>query len=417
MIRTLLAVSSLLAAVAAQRTVVVDQANGPGTNHTTLVAALNDLQANDRIVVRAGTYDGMAKSTQHSFSIHGEGYPTIVPPASTPWIGYAMQFTFWGGAGQRANLAGLRFESNTTGQWALTVATFQNNWPAPTVHLEDCRVESVSPQADRVGLLAQAIGLTVKSCELDTTQVIDAVASFETTTIHGHDASVWNGFTQRAQTAIDLIRSEAWFIDCNVIAGSSLGANAEPAACVGFSDSSVTRFSQVHACWNSTFVADALPGPGWPVPNVFQDYTSFWPTDPVVEYDPVVTFQPSPLGATFGAGVVPTAKTSITHQATIDAPLGGSHSMFVRAAIGDIVMSWASMASFATPVGSWELFLDPLSAVPIGVGVLTTSQVQLFAIAIPNNAALLGSVVETLPVSLSPAGVLDIGNPSAGMIR
>ena len=413
MTRFLLVASSLLATVVAQRTVIVDASNGPGTNHTTLTAALNDLQANDLIVLRAGTYTGSTKSTQHSFSIHGEGNPLVVPVLNSL---QTMAFTFWGGAAQRVNLSGVRFQSDATGQWALSVGTFQNSWPAPTVHLENCEVMSVSPQADRVGLLAQAVGLTVQSCDLSTTQVIDCVASFETTWITGHDLSVYSLSTQRAQTALDVLRSEVWLIDCTLTAGSSLGAYAEPAACVGFSDNSVTKASRVHVCFNSTLTADAAPHPLWPVPAVFQDYASFWPVDPTVEYEASVVLTPSPTGPVFGPGVVPVLRT-ITHQASIDAPLGGNYATFVRSGIGDIVLAYASMSSFAQQLGTWELFMDLASAVPIGVGVLTTSPVQMFQVPIPNLPSLVGSVIEITGAALTPTGVLEVTNPSAGIIR
>ncbi len=76
----------LLSPALAQRTVVVDASNGPGTNHLTLTSALADLQANDLIVLRAGTYIGSYLSTQHSFSLQGEGNPLCSPRVPNPRI-------------------------------------------------------------------------------------------------------------------------------------------------------------------------------------------------------------------------------------------------------------------------------------------------------------------------------------------
>ena len=200
----------LLAPIAAQRTVIVDAANGPGTNHTTLASAFAALQADDVLVVRAGVYAGLAFSTALPFVMMGEGNPIVQP--GTAWQA-ALQITTYGSQYQRIAIKGMRFESQTTGQWALTVRSGYNAWPAPTVHLEDCEVLSMSPQSDRVGLLAEGVGLTAHRCNLNTTQVIGSLASFVDCTIWGCDQVVYQFGNQRAMTAIDVLRSEVWFVN------------------------------------------------------------------------------------------------------------------------------------------------------------------------------------------------------------
>jgi hypothetical protein len=410
---TLLSFPLLLATVTAQRTVVVDAGSGPGTNHTTLTAALADLQADDLIILRAGTYDGSVKSTQHSFSIQGEGNPVIQPVVGAQ---HTMEFTFWGGQYQRANLRDLRFESESTGQWALCVGTNQNSWPAPTVHIEHCEVVSQSLLADRCGLLAQAIGLTVRSCYLNTTQIIDCVASFEDVQIVGHDASNYLGFTQRAQTALDVVRSEVWLIDSSLHAGSSLSVYAEPASCLGFADNTFTRPSLVHICGQTDLVADAAPHSQWPVPYVFQDYAPWYPLDPTVEYEAGSSFTPSPGGPVWSPGIVQTPRT-ITHQWVTDALLGTTFFTTVSSDVGNIVLAYASMGSHAQRIGTYELFLDMATAVPIGVAVLVPLTSASFPIAIPATPSLRGAVVEVTGAALTPAMVLEVSNPSAGLLR
>lgn len=409
----LLSLPLLLAVLPAQRTVIVDAANGPGTNHTTLTAALADLQANDLIIVRAGTYDGSFKSTQHSFGIQGEGGPVIQPLAGAQ---HTMEFSFWGGQYQHASFRDLRFESESTGQWALCVGTNQNSWPAPAVHIEHCEVVSQSPQADRCGLLAQAIGLTVRSCYLNTTQIIDCVASLEDVQIVGHDATTYLGFRQRAQTALDVVRSEVWLIDSSLHAGSSLGIYGEPASCLGFADNTFTRPSLVHVCGATDLLADAQPNSQWPTPYVFQDYAPWYPLDPTVEYEAGASFTPSPAGPIWSPGITQVART-ITHQWVTDALLGTTFFTTVNSSVGDIVLAYASMGSFAQRIGTYELFLDMATAVPIGVAVLVPTTSASFAIAIPPTPSLRGSVIEVTGAALTPAMVLEVSNPSAGLLR
>ena len=95
---------------AAQRTVIVDAANGPGTNHTTLAAAFASLLANDQIVVKAGNYVGASLSTPLSFSLVGQGNPVVMPAGG----GSTLQITMWGGAQQRVAIRGITVQRSTS---------------------------------------------------------------------------------------------------------------------------------------------------------------------------------------------------------------------------------------------------------------------------------------------------------------
>ena len=410
--RFLLLFALLVCSALAQRVVVVDAANGPGTNHTSLAPAFADLLEGDLLVLRAGTYEAVVVSTPHSFVLQGEGNPVVVP---TALLSQAMEVYPWGGATQRLVIQGVTFQSERTGQWALTLATFSNAWPAPTVHLEDCVVASLSPQADRVALLAQSIGLTVQRCTLHTTQIVSSLATIVDSTIVGHDLSYYLGFEQRAQTALDVIRAKVWIVDSGLSAGSSLGFYAEPAACVGFSDSSFTSGSVVHVCGTSTLVADAFPSPLWPVPSVFVNYTWFYPVLPDVQYEPSVVLTPSPGGPVFDS--VTNASRTLPSQQASPAPLGGLFTTTTHGAPGDTAYVFLSFTTFAQRIGDWELLLDESTMFLLAMGVLDANGDGPLSFPIPNVPSLRGTCLEIGAATMTPAGLIELTNPAVGIVR
>ncbi|MCC7062131.1 MAG: hypothetical protein IT456_04955 [Planctomycetes bacterium] len=403
----------LLAPIAAQRTVIVDAANGPGTNHTTLASAFAALQADDVLVVRAGVYAGLAFSTALPFVMMGEGNPIVQP--GTAWQA-ALQITTYGSQYQRIAIKGMRFESQTTGQWALTVRSGYNTWPAPTVHLEDCEVLSMSPQSDRVGLLAEGVGLTAHRCNLNTTQVIGSLASFVDCTIWGCDQVVYQFGNQRAMTAIDVLRSEVWFVNTTLTAGSSNGAYGEPAACVGFSDGSFTAGSRVYASGNCSFAADPAPNALWPVPSVFHNYLYYYAAWPTVEYEPGVVFVPSPLGPTFSQSITQVTRT-IPHLRATAAPLGGVATFTVHGATGDFVALLLGFSTYAQRMLGHALLVDSAVASTAGFAVLPAGQEVAFPFAVPNDAAMRGLGFEASAALLSTLGGIDATNPAAAIVQ
>lgn len=403
----------LLAPLLAQRVVVIDASNGPGTNHTALAPAFASLLAGDILVLRAGTYDAVSTSTALSFCLQGEGNPLVVPTLATQ---QAMAITMWGGAAQRVSLKGVRFQSNQTGQWALSVGTFQNSWPAPTVHLEDCVVESISPQADRVALLAQSVGITIQRCTLDTTQILSSLATIVDSTISGHSLSTYLGFTQRAQTALDVVRSKVWIVDSTLTAGSSGSVYAEPASCVGFSDNSTTERSVVHVCGASTLTADASPSTLWPLPYVFQNYSWFYPMQPDVQHEPSVVMNPSPLGTTWSVSITH-ASRALPSQTASTAPIGGVFTTTTHCSPNDIAGAFASLTSFAQRIGAWELLIDANAMVSLGAAVAGPSGDVPFGIPIPNLASMRGLCIEIGAATQTPAGVIELTNPAAGLVQ
>lgn len=397
---------------AAQRTVIVDAANGPGTNHTTLAAAFANLLANDWIVVRAGNYLGATLSTPLTFSLVGEGNPVVTPAGG----GSTLQITMWGGAQQRVAIRGITVQSQSTGQWALDVGTFQNNWPAPTVHLEDCVVDSLSPQADRVSLLAVAIGLTAQRCNLGTTQVVDSVATFVDCVITGDDLSDHLGFPQRAQTAMDVLRSTVWIVDSTLQAGNSGFVYAEPAACLGVTDNGFNSTTSVFVTGNSTLRADQSPDAQWPAPFVFQNYAPWYPQQPTVTYESSVQLVPTP-GQGVASGGLTLQTRGIPSAKATTAALGGTFTTTLQGSLNDLAVVYASTLSQPLSILGTPVFLDLVSAVPLGFAVVGASGEVAFPLPIANDPALRGFQLEASGAVLTPAGAIELTNPVAGLLH
>ncbi len=410
----LLALLTLAAAtLTAQRTVVIDASNGPGTDHTTLAAAFANLHANDLLVVRAGTYVGVNATTALSFGMQGEGNPIVTPASNaTP----AMTIAMFGGAVQRVSIRGMTFRSDFTGQWALNVRTSASSWPAPTVHLDGCVVESVSPQADRVALLGEGIGLTVQHCQLQTSQLIGCAATIVDSTVIGQDLSNWQGFTQRAQTALDILRSTVWIVDSTLRAGSSFGVYAEPAAGIGITDSSYTSGSSVRLCGSTIVAADPQPNSQWPTPFVLQNYLPFYPFQATVAWESTVSLQPSPSGQVFSSGLVSQPRSIACASAT-SAPLGGTFTTTVHGNQNEIAVVYAALTTYALPVLGTAALLDLAAARSLGAAVLPANGSFGFPLAIPATPSLRGTVIECSGATLSGTGLLEITNPTAGIVQ
>lgn len=403
-----LALTSLLAA---QRVVTIDANNGPGTDHTTLASAFAALLEGDVLILRAGTYAGVSVNTTKSFVLLGEGNPVIEPQPT------AMSITLSGSTYQRIALRGITCHSLVTGQAALRVGTNYNFWPEPTVHLEDCQILSLSPNADRVGLAAVSVGLTAQRCTMNTSQVYSGLASFVECTIVGHDQSYVGSFSQHAQTALDVLNSEVWIVDSTLQAGNSHGVYGSPASCLGFSDASGTPASRVHVSGNSTLIADPSPHPLWPTPFVVRHYQTWWTYPAGFDYEPSVALVPTPLGPLFSANITTSLQTVPSLRAST-APLGGAFTCTGHSDPNDIVVLLAAVSSHAGRVLGLPLLLDASIAWIVGFDVIGASGEATFApVAIPNDPTLRGLVVEASSASLTPAGGLLISNPVSGVVQ
>jgi hypothetical protein len=362
--------------------------------------------------VRAGTYTGTVLTTGRSFVMVGEGSPVVEPP---PAAAVTQRITMNGSQYQRVAIRGMTFHSREASQWALNVRTNYNNWPAPTVHLEDCQVLSLSPLADRVALLAESVGVTAQRCTMNTTQVRSCLATFVECDIAGLDQS-WSGpLSQWAQTALDVNRSEVWIADSTLTAGDSNGVAGFGASCIGFNETSFTAASHVHVSGNTALQADQTPPASWPS-FVFENYQTFWPVPSHVDYEASVVLVPPPMGLAFSAGITTTVGT-VPHLVASAAPLGGSFACEAHSAPGDVVALIAGTTSRAHTVLGLPLIADSAAALIADVGVVGGTERHAFApIPVPAQQSLLSIVLEASCLTLTPAGALVVSNPVSGIL-
>ncbi|MCA8978028.1 MAG: hypothetical protein KDC98_25100 [Planctomycetes bacterium] len=409
----ILVLSLLLApCTLAQRAVVVDGLNGPGTSHTTIDAAMLDLRQGDVITVRAGTYYGGTYTTPYSFVLVGEGSPTVQPvDTQHP----ALDLTCSGGDHQRVSVKGMRFESQNTGQWAIAL---KSNFLPPAVHLEDCIAESTSPQADRNALYARSVWLTVARCTLATTQIQDASAAFTDCTIIGHSQDYYAGvISQHAQSALDVIRSKVWVADCALSAGDSHFVTASPPACVHFADNTSSTYSssQLFLSGNTTLRADQEPSASVTPPDVLHNNHYYYPAWPAVTHEPTVTFVPAPGGAVFGQSI--TNQTgSVPSLRTTPAALGGSWICTVHGPVGELAGLAIGFASWVHEFQGFPMLLDHTQSAIAGFATLGATGSAQFAFPLPNDPAFRGLVFEGQGALISPLGAIAATNPASGIV-
>ena len=404
----------LLAGAAAQRVVVVDASNGPGTDHTDLASAFAGMQDGDYVILRAGTYTGVDLQTPRSFVMVGEGDP-IVEPAVGANAG--LRLTFNSSQYQRVAFRGITFHSLETGQPALDVRTNYLAWPAPTVQLEDCSVLSMSPVADRVGLQAESVGVTAQRCTMSLTRVRQCLVSLVECTVEGHDQS-WNGpFSMRAQSAMDVQDSEVWIVDSQLSAGDSNGEYGQPASCIGITDTSFTSGSLLHVSGACTLQADQSPSPAWPMPAyVIENYRPWWPQPAELDIEPAVTLVPTAGGPTFNSNINTTAGTA--HSLTASpAPIGGSLDCTAHGDTNDVALMLLASASRAhRPLGI-PVLMDTAAFVVHDFGLVGATQSYAFApFAIPNDLNLRGLVLQAHAVFLTAGGEIVGSNPVSGVL-
>lgn len=405
----------LTVSLTAQRVVVVDQANGPGTNWTTLTAAFADLHNDDYIIVRAGVYGGVAVTTGYDFVMVGEGNPIVNPTGTNT----AMRITMNGSSYQRIAIRGLEFQSLVTGQPALRLDTNYAWWPSPSAELENVTAISLSPQADKLGLRTVAIGLTATNCHFAASSISDCLASFVGCQIIGDNASYYLSSAQRAMGGLSLNRSEVWLVDTIVDAGESMQLNNPPAAAIGFTESSYTTTSKVHVSGSSILSADQSPSPVWAVPAVLQNYQTWWVLPSNVDYEPTVGLVTAPGGTIANANIVTTVHTVPTLQAS-DAPLGGAWTCTAHGATNDVAILAIGTETHAQTLLGMSFLVDTGLAVVVGFAALGgsgTGSATFAPLAIPNNPTLRGTVLQGTGLFLAPNGALQASNPVTGILH
>jgi hypothetical protein len=156
----LAAVLALLAAPARADVIVVDQANGPGTDYTWLQTAIDAAAPGDTLLVRSGDYDGIA--------IVGKGLTVVADDGAV--VNCGPDFNSFSAirdvpAGQTVTVRGLSFDCYwpISSQQVFVGTTLMVRDCEGTVWLEDCTVLSGGPSLQ----LWNSADVTVAGCTLE----------------------------------------------------------------------------------------------------------------------------------------------------------------------------------------------------------------------------------------------------------
>ena len=360
---------------AAQRTWVVDAANGAGADFVSLAVALADARIadGDVLLVRAGVYDPIA--TAKGVRILGQGGVTIAVAApQTATSAVTVQTV---PAGRTFTLSNVRVEHDCgSSRGAILVQQ-----PVGAVHFEDVHTQGIGyptwlqPQCQSVSINRAALftwnrgtvrgggGIHVNS----STVVLNALAADG---LDGTDLGIriipctpalraWSSTVLLAQTDLR---------------GGGGGGNSGP--CPGMLTALVSGASEVRLAGTSANVVAAgvsLFGPATPAIRL---------DDATLVYDPAVRLVGSQGGSTIdGNGTV--GARSLAFPSAAGAPLGGTVQTAVFSPPGEAVFFALSVPTpgQATPLGA--LFLDLGAMVPLFVGLQNGAGMTALPIPVP----------------------------------
>lgn len=353
-----------LAAIAAAQTFVVDANNGPGTNFTTLTAAVAAAPDGATLIVRFGNYHG-------TVLVAGKGLTIVGEPGAS--IDAVMVFNTT--PGQRFVLRGLPFFSTAAGFLQL------QNCAGP-VHIENCGV-ALFPLTP-----PPSSSLSALNCA----QVYVTGSTFRTTTGFGASDVVLTNCSLAGgggQSGLSQSGGATTLANCTVTGGLSFGQQL-PAITV---DTGVVRLLDGTSVGQSlTAAVHAIAGTGG------------------VDVAPNVTlFGSTPVAPGIILATVDEATTlsgAALLGSSVNAELRGSANLLGGLMFGDPAMPTA------IPGIGGELWLNPTGFFAVqSLGTPLTA-----SLAVPNVASLRGQLFGWQGVTLGPIGVA-FSNPAWFCIR
>lgn len=384
-----------LAAVAPAQTFVVDAANGPGANFTTLVAAVAAVPDGAVLLVRPGAYAG--------FTLAGKGLVILGAPGVSITSGIAL-------AGTQAHQAlVLRQLTWPTAQLASGNLLLSLTGCAGPVLLErldqpphqNCLPGSPFGQCNRTtGVYALQCGrLALRDCTLRCTARIEASdAVIESCFLEGED---WfSAFpNQPGRTALTVWNTHAQIAGSSTLRGGAgypfgLGSIAAGHAVFLYGGSLRVLGGQLIAGANG-----AIPG-----------FTILSGPAPQLRIAPRVVL----------SGPGPGPGTDVMPQLTgTSAPPGGNLTATVTTEAGDLVVLVVGLPGAPLVVAGIQdaFWLDPAVHVFHTIAVAPASPPVTGTIAVPNAAGLLGLSLVWQAACLGPLTGFQATNPTVALVR
>jgi hypothetical protein len=371
----LLTTTSLVVPLAAQKTWVVDAANGAGTDFRDLPPALLAASDGDTILVRSGAYT--PGSTSKGLSVLGEPGAQLrsqLGPFTVAGLPRGRTFVMTG----FANLG-------TTAGRAFIQLT---NNPG-RIHLDRLTLSAaVAPDVSAGVAVDRSECVTLTDCVIHAQPALHCTASRLAVTgssLRGMSMFIWNGHipfgpwpgVQASQSVLSLSRTS--------VSGGDGGAGfpgnipGSPAAVL------VGGEARVAGDAASVLAAGNCPGTTAAV-AVYTD-------DVALTLDPSVTLNPK--GGAPPIGGVPRALVwkRIPALLASGAPPGGSVPTDLFAERGDIAVLFAGAPGDPISLPFGQLWLDPALSVILDVGFVDQSQHRSVSVGVPNDPLLRGVAV------------------------
>jgi len=381
----------LIASAAPAQTFIVDAANGPGTNFTSIVAAVAAVPDGATLIVRPGTYS--------SFSIVTKGL-TILGDTGVQAGGASVRLTQ---PQQAVVLRGLTFDGHGVfGQYEVVIV---DGCSGPVL-IEDCNYflsvyyggnypYSISISSSAQVMLRRGSWI---NCLLGSSNVV-----IEEANISGQDGSSQPFQVRPSRTAIGIGGGAVQ------IAGGTLRGGA---GWFGLSDSpAIDMFGgTLRLLASTTLIAGTDPvALAPPVAAITGSGT--------VRIDPQVVLQTSvvpPIASTIGVQTL-----SMPSLRSTSAPLGGAITASALGPVGDLAILVLGLTGppVSVPGIADTIWLDPSLYLFAAVGSPQVGVPVTGSVAVPSQPAYLGFPVGWQSISYNVASGLQASNPSWALVR
>lgn len=376
------------------QTFIVDPGNGPGTNFTTLPAAIAAVPDGATLMVRAGTQPG--------FSVSNKGFTVLCEPGVVLTGPVSITTT---GPGQDVTLRGMTWAAASSGNLltlqscAGPVLLDQLLMP-PSLNIGSCGAPPLLPPCSwATGISATSCPqLHLQACNVGcTVSLTQCSAIVESCTLNGEDSGTiyWNvGLTQPSwgRSALTLLQATVQVAGNSVIAGGNgnFGSAGAPGGYGISGSSSVLR------------VLDGrIDGPliGGGAIAVIGN----------VRISPRVTFTNSPI---VGTDIMP-------QLAGTSAPAGGSLSATTDTQNGDLVILIVGFAGAPTGVAGFQdaFWLSPSTYFYAAVGTQTATTPVSASLPVPAGPTFVGTRLNWQAACFGPVTGNQASNPVATLVH
>lgn len=384
-----LAALGLVTSLAAQRRWIVDEANGPGTDFTTLPPAIAAANDGDTVLIRAGNYTPI--TTSKGLTLLGVGAATIrqvdfvfAPVVEITGLPASRSFV----------MKGLRIEG------IMANALFSATGNAGRIHLEDVEIATatIPPAPQHACVVSNCRSFTMNGGRLfgfPSVRVIDSTAAFTGTRIEGGHSC---GSVRCTYVGEGLIsdRSTLHLTNCNVTGGNGgapLNPFTQPRTAVQSAQSTI------YAAGDTTTVSAGSGGTAI-LAGITTDQGR-------VELDAAVVVNGLNGGPDIG-GTATVVRRPIVGLRARGVPPGGTIATRVTAPASDLFALFLGVPGDAIALPLGVLYLDPVAHVLVTLGIGPTD-VPIPVPAVPS----LGGAAFALQASCSYGGTqrIELSNP------